>query len=528
MLIFQPSELQAQKSSKIEIKHADFLRSDKKIREGARRLVGNVRFWQDSTIMECDSAYFMGEKNWFEAYGKVHLYKEGDSKLDVRSKFLRYNGNTKMAYFRKNVVLRDTQVVLFTDSLDYDIRKDIGYYLYNAQIVDSATTLTSKKGYYYHKKQAIYFKEKVIVNQNKGEYQMYTDTLKYDTKSKIAFFFGPTEFYNDSNYMYAEYGFYQTKQNKAFFKNNAFYSNPKQSIEADSLFYDRDKEHGIAYSNVVATDTAQKIIVKGNYLEVFKKTEQFFVTDSALLMSIMEGDTLYLHADTIYANYDTTNTYRIFRAFHHTKIFKSNFQAKTDSLCFSMADSIIRFYGSPILWAEQNQITSTYIEAFVVNEKLDRFKLYNGGLIVSMEDSLHFNQIKGTEMTGYLKNNHLSKIDVSKKSETIYFPTDEFGIIGINKSTSTDITLYFKKNKESQKDAISRIIYRDNPDATMYPLTDVAPNDMKVKNFAWHNNWRPLIPTDVFIWEGNSPQLIKIKLKKDTIAQPKLDYSHEE
>jgi lipopolysaccharide export system protein LptA len=385
-----------------------------------------------------------------------------------------------MAYFRNNVVLRDTQVVLFTDSLDYDISKDIGYYLDNAQIVDSATTLTSKKGYYYHKKQAIYFKEKVVVNQNQGEYQMYTDTLKYDTKSKIAFFFGPTEFYNDSNYMYAEYGFYKTKQNKALFKNSAFYSNPKQSIEADSLFYDRDKEHGIAYSNVVATDTAQNIIVKGNYLEVFKKTESFFVTDSALLMNVMQGDTLYLHADTLYANYDTTNTYRIFRAYNHTKIFKSNFQAKTDSLYFSMADSIIRFYGSPILWAEQNQITASYIEA--------------------------------------LKNNQLSKIDVFKKSETIYFPSDEFGIIGVNKSQSTNISLILKDNK------ISRIIYRSSYEGAMHPMDELSKSEMKVSNFAWFSNWRPTVPTDVFIWDGNTVPPIKTEV----LVHPKLDSNRKE
>jgi len=488
----------AQKSTKIEIRNAGFFRSDKTIRQGARRLIGNVMFWQDSTIMKCDSAYFMGENNWFEAYGHVHLYKEGDSKINVHSDFLRYNGNSKMAYFRKNVVLRDTQVVLYTDSLDYDTRRDIGYYEHNGQVVDSATTLTSQKGYYYHHKNEVYFRKNVVVNHNQGEYQMYTDTLKYNTKTEITYFLGPTEFYNDSNYMYARFGWYNTTINQAMFQKDAFFDNRKQTIKADSLYYDREKEHGIGFSNVVATDTAQKLIVKGNYLEVFKDSDTFFVTDSALLIHIMEGDTVYLHADTLYAMYDTTHTYRIFKAFHHTKIFKSNFQAKTDSLYFSMADSIIRFYGSPILWAEQNQITASYIEGYVVNEKLDRFKLFDGGLIVSMEDTLHFNQIKGSEMIGYLKANRLWKVDVFKKSETIYFPVDEFGIIGVNKSKSTNITLLLKNNK------ISRIIYRSQYEGAMHPLKELAPNDMKVKEFQWFHSWRPKAPLDVFIWEGST------------------------
>ena len=64
---------------------------------------------------------------------------------------------------------------------------------------------------------------------------MYTDTLKYNTLSEISYFLGPTEFYNDTNYMYAEFGWYNTVNNKSLFKENAYYSNPKQSIVADSL-----------------------------------------------------------------------------------------------------------------------------------------------------------------------------------------------------------------------------------------------------------------------------------------------------
>jgi len=488
------SAVSAQKSTKVEILHSNFFRSDKDIGGGAQRLIGNVAFRQDSTIMKCDSAWFFSEKNMFEAFSNVHLFKEGDNTIDIKSNFLRHNGNTKMAQFRKNVVMRDTQVVLYTDSLDYDIRRDIGYYLYGARIVDSATTLTSSKGHYYNKKREIYFKDKVIVLHNKGEYEMYSDTLKYDTQTKITYFFGPTEFYNDTNYMYAEFGWYNTNNNKSFFKQNAIYNNPNQSITADSIFYDRNIKHGIAYSNVVATDTVQQVVIKGNYLEVFQNPEKVLVTDSALLIHIVDGDSLFLHADTIITEFDTSGEHRIFYAYHHTRIFKSNFQAQTDSLFFSMVDSVLQFYGSPVIWAQENQITSTFIEAFMIDEKLDHFKLYDGGLIIAMEDTAHFNQIKGVEMTGYLRNNKLYKIDVFKKSETIYFPVDKYGIFGVNKSKSTDITILLKNNK------MNRIIYRQSYEGKMHPLDDLTPKQMKVRDFIWLEKQRPVEPNDVFIW----------------------------
>lgn len=498
----------AQEKSKVELLHANAIKSDQKIKQGARRLIGNVKFKQDSTIMTCDSAYFYTEKNMFEAYSNVHVYKQGDNNIDVRSNFLRHDGDKKMAYFRYNVVMRDTQVVLYTDSLDYDISNDIGYYLYGAKIVDSATTLISTKGYYYNQENNIYFKDNVSVKHNKGEYQMYTDTLEYNTINEIANFFGPTEFYNDTNYMYAEFGWYNTVINTSLFRKNAYYANPDQSIEADSLYYDRDNKFGKAYKHVVAVDSAEQTTITGNYLEFFQGEKRALVTDSALLIAVFEGDSLFLHADTLITALDTSGDYREFIAYHHVKIYKSDFQAKTDSLFFSTRDSIAQFHGSPILWAEQNQITANYIEAFVVDETLDRFQLYKGGFIISEQDTLHYNQIKGKKMIGYLKNNALSKIDVFQHSETIYFPVDESGIIGINKSTSSNITLLLKDN------VMDRIIYRSSYKGSMLPLDEVTPADMKVTGFAWFSFLRPNNPGDVFIWDGNSEKITRVLPEK--------------
>lgn len=499
----------AQKKYKIEVLSFNSVKSDASILQGARRLIGNVKFKQDSTIMECDSAYFYTKKNMFDAFSNVHLYKLKDSnKVDVKSDFLRHLGDQKMALFRNNVVLNDTKIILRTDSLDYDLNAEIGYYLYGAEIEDSATTLISEKGHYYSKEHTIYFKDSVVVNHNKDEYQLFTDTLKYNTDSKIAYFFGPTHMVNDTNDMYADFGWYNTQNNQAFFKKNALLTNPKQSVEADSIFVDREKKYGIAYSNVIATDSVEKIVATGNYLEVYENMETILITDSAMIKAIVEEDSIFLHSDTIFSALDTTNLpvdslgnrtdsidYRYFKAFHHVKIFKSNFQSKSDSLYFTTKDSIVRFYGNPVLWAEKNQITADYIEAFLVNQVLERFKLYEAGFIISQQDTSHFNQIKGKEIVGYFKNNKLHKIDVKKKSQTYYFPDDKGEIIGINKTNSENITIYMKENK------VRRIIYRKRPNATMYPLKDVLPKDMKMKDFIWLEDWQPKKPSDIFWWE---------------------------
>jgi len=485
----------AQRKTKIELVRAKSIKSDVRLFNGARRLIGDVRFKQDSAIMECDSAHFYSDKNLFDAFGHVHLYKLNDSNIDVRADFLRHDGDRKIARFRHNVVLRDSAVVLTTDSLDYNLHDDIGFYEHNGKIVDSLTVLTSIKGFYFHHQKEVYFWDSVVIDHNNKEYQMFTDSIRYGMETKIIDFFGPTEFYNDTNYLYARYGWYNTITEESMFKNDAKFRNPSQTITCDSMSFNRLSESGAAYSNVVAVDTVQDLMATGDYVEIHKEPELLLITKKARLIYIFGGDSLFLHADTLKMCRDTSGLYRTFRAYWHVRAFKSNLQMQADSIYFSMQDSIARFYGKPIFWVQGNQITSDYIEAFIKEKHLDKFMLYNNGMIVSPIDSTHYNQIRGAQMTGYLRNNDLYKVDVFKRSQTLYFPLDDGEIIGMNKGESTNMTIFVKNR------TVKHIIYRTSPTSDIYPLDNITENDMRLQGFIWLDQIRPTSPDDIFNWK---------------------------
>ncbi len=487
----------AQKKTKVELIQANAIRSDKNICNGARRLIGNVKFKQDSAIMECDSAHFYSDRNMFDAFGHVHLYKQNNNNVDVRADFLRHDGDLKIAHFRHNVILRDSNVTLTTDSLDYNLQTDIGYYEHNGRIVDSLTVLTSLKGYYYNKRREVYFRSNVVIDHDSGEYQMFTDTIRYGLNTKVIDFFGPTEFYNDTNYLYARYGWYNTESEQSMFKHDALFRNPSQTITCDSMLFNRLDESGAAYSNVVATDTVQNLVVKGNYVEIHKEPELLIVTDSALMIYVTDGDSLYLHADTMRMCRDTSGQYRTFSAYWHVRAYKSDLQLQADSIFFSMSDSIARFFGNPIFWVNENQITTEYMEAFVKDNQLQKFILNKAGMIVSPHDSVHFNQIKGTQMVGYLRNNDLHKVDVFKHAQTLYFPVDDDQIVGVNKGESSEMTIYLKDRK------LKRLAYRAQTQSDMYPLESLSTNDMRLAGFVWYESIRPKAPADIFIWHSN-------------------------
>lgn len=480
----------SQNISRIQLVGADAIEFDQNLGNGARRLIGNVRFKQDNITMTCDSAYFYPRENIFDAYSKVHVQR--DTSLDVYSNFLHYTGDNKIAQFRKNVVLTDNDLTLKTNYMDYDLKDNSGKYFNYGIIIDSASTLESNWGFYIPDKKQLFFKDSVRVKNEK--YTMYTDTIKYNTQTEVVYFFGPTRIVNDTNLLYCENGWYNTRTDIAQFNKNAFYKNKVQKLSGDSLYYNRNLGLGKAFSNVALVDTVENIMLKGHLGVYYENPERSLITEEALFIHHTSTDTLFLHADTLRSQYDTSGVYRVLNAYYKVKMFREDFQSKCDSLIYSVADSVIKLYNDPILWSQGNQITADLIFANTINNKLDNFELKKNSFVISQEDSARFNQIKGENMFGFIRNNELYKIEVRKKGETLYYAKDEYGIVGVNKSVSDDMNIYLEDQ------AVKRIVFHANPDATMYPVGELGPKELLLKNFHWLEDQRPKKPNDVFIW----------------------------
>ena len=486
------ASLFAQQKEQIKILNSNSIESNKKIGGGVRRFIGDVVFEHKNATMYCDSAYLYSQQNLIHAFSNVHVSR-GDS-LHVYGDFMLYNGDTDIGKFRNNVRLENKETTLYTDSLDFNNALNIAYYFDNGKIINEENTLTSIIGYYYANDDMLFFKDSVVVTN--PDYTIYTDTLKYYTEDKIVYFLGPTNIYNEENHLYAENGWYKTEEKKFQFNENARFQNKEKILKGDSLYYDELNGIGIAIQNIEMIDTTENMIVKGNYAHYIKEPESFFVTDSTLLIQVSNyTDSLFLHADTIASNYDSSGTHRILKAYHKVKIFRSNFQARCDSLIYNFEDSVITLFTEPILWSEGNQMTSKKVEVHIKNEKIDFFKLINTAFIVSMKDSTKFDQIRGKEMIGYIRNNKLKKIDVFGNSQTIYFTVDEKEneIVGVNFTESSDLEIHMKEGQLNELKLIKQ------PTATLYPLDDVEVT--KLKDFKWLEELRPKSKNDIFFWE---------------------------
>ena len=122
-------------------------------------LIGNVLLKQGTTIFSCDSAVQNTTSNQIEAFGNVHI-NDADS-VHTYSQYLKYLGNSRMAYLQKKVRLTDGKGTLTTEELEYDMNSRIGSYRNNGKVVNGTTVLTSKEGYYYADSKEAYFMQKV-------------------------------------------------------------------------------------------------------------------------------------------------------------------------------------------------------------------------------------------------------------------------------------------------------------------------------------------------------------------------------
>ena len=197
-----------------------------------RKLSGGVTLQQDSMLMYCDTAYMEG--NQVIAYGNV-IIQQNDS-LTVFSDSLVYRGDTKVADLFGEVVLEDGEKRLFTNYLNYDLTSKTGRYTQGGFITQGNTQLISRKGIYYVNSRQLFFKDSVVVVNDK--FTLRADTLEFDSEAQIATFLGPTIIKQDSATIYCEAGFYDIETELAEFEQNAQYQKGEQKATADLITYD--------------------------------------------------------------------------------------------------------------------------------------------------------------------------------------------------------------------------------------------------------------------------------------------------
>jgi hypothetical protein len=208
-------------------------------------------------------------------------------------------------------------------------------------------------------------------------------------------------------------------------------------------------------------------------------------------------DTLYLHADSMWMFTGDDGSARLMKAYYKVKYYRKNLQGMCDSLVYHFPDSTIMMYNDPVMWSDENQLTSDSVAIVIANNEVDSMVLYGACFIISLDDTLtsSFNQVKGLNMIGYFRDNEIVKINVTGNSETLYYLREEdMSLIGIQKAISNRMMIYFEDGE------IRGFTYIEKPDGAIHTADGLKGQDLLLRDFRWIEGRRPLKMEDIFVW----------------------------
>lgn len=456
-------------------------------------ITGDVVFKKDNTKLYCDSAYYNIARDYIRAFGNIHLNKQDT--LNMYCDSIHFDTKKEYAKLYGNVRIRNNEYKLTTDSLDYDLKKNVGVYKNYGTItsIESEDKLFSRIGYFYPNREQFNFRDSVLYTNE--DFKIITDTLQFNGRNKIAHFFGPTTVYGDSLTMYCEKGWYDTNKEKGVFEQNAWIDRGSLLIQADSLYYSSIDSLYIGKYRVKITDTTNKLGFQSDYAYQNEKEKYSFITGHALMKKFGQEDTLYIHADTLHAYNDSVGDIKFIYGTKNVKLFQGELQGVGDSITYDKRIGEMNLYHDPILWAKTAQLSGDTITIYEKNDQLDRAFIRKKGLITSHVDSTnYYNQIAGTFLYAYFDSTKIKKVDLISNAMTIYFieqeeENDSTIIVtrkGMNRLYSSDITLRFEDGD------IKTATYRESPEGRIYPMDQINKEEERVEYFKWEIDKRPL------------------------------------
>ncbi len=467
----------------------EFREKGKKI----RKLTGNVVFAQEGTTMYCDSSLYYVRDNVMEAFGHVKII---DDSTVITSNTLVYDGKQKTAKLREQVIYTHGEQQLFTDFLDYNTDTEVANYFNGGKLKDSTNTLSSEIGYLYSKEDYAQFRTNV--NLEAPDYTLKSDTLNYDTNTKIAITLGKTEITNeDGSVLHAKGGEFRTEEDQSEFVSGNI-ETEDYYLEGDELFFDDLNQYYKAIGNVKLRAKEEDVILYGDEGFSDKNREISKVYGHAFMKRIFEKDTFYISADTLVSIESEYDSAKRVLAYNNVKLWRYNLQGIADSASYFLSDSTIFLYNDPVIWNLDNQIEGDTITVEISNDQIKTMTLLQNSFLIGIDTINNYNQVKGRTMKASFVEGIISRIDVNGNGEALYYVLDEsdstnITTMGMNRILCSDLTMRFV-NEE-----LDNISFYKKPEAKFIPPHELTDEIQRLKGFLWRGDNRPTFEEVVYL-----------------------------
>ncbi len=214
------------------------------------------------------------------------------------------------------------------------------------------------------------------------------------------------------------------------------------------------------------------------------------------------GDSLHVPTDSLsLAPRDSTKISFIY-GIRNVKVFRNDMQVACDSLAYTDLDSLIRLYENPIVWNEiKRQYSADSITVIVKNRSIDRASLMSNAFIIVQEDTLSYDQIRGTEMMAYFDSTGaLRRFDSMGGASGVFYIEENGSLATVNKFESKMLTATLKDGN------IQDLNYFDAVKTDAYPVVQMKKDEKILKGFDWQPDKRPKGPEDITPYKPRESQ----------------------
>ena len=468
----------------ILVKSADTFKPGNVSGQKVQKLIGNVHMIQENTNIYCDSAYMFSASNSATAFGHVRIFDAVDS-LDLQGEYMEYLGNIRLAKVRRNVILKDDSTTLYTEFLDYDRNTGIGYYFNGGKLVDSLNVLTSVRGYYDSETKEAQFIDSVVLNS--PDMYMETDTLDYSTISKDVETRGRTQGITpEADTLNTQVGlrYESLKKYSELYYGTIITS--EYEITGDTLIANDSLQYYQGMQNVSMESFEDSLKIYGNQVYYSEATGVARAHDNAYLRKMMNGDSLFIKADTLLSIQNEADSTKYLSAYYNGQLYKSDMQARSDSITYNLSDSTIYMYRDPVIWNVDSQITADSIRITTAENKIDKMYMVQNSFVISQDTALNFNQVKGRDMVVLFDAGYIKRSDVFGNGESIYFAFDQSnGTSSMNKLKCSNMSLYFESNFVTELRTYREI------DGKLIPAQEILDPERQLRGFTWRINEKP-------------------------------------
>lgn len=426
----------------------------------------------DGKIMESDNGTYTAAEKKFTFEDNVQIFTDS---VIISSVQVDYLTQTDEVIFNENTVAWRNENILYANSGRY--KRPQNLFIFN------------KDGYILTKEQELWA-DLMEYYRNTGDADLYNNVQILDTvqssicmADKVAYRPAKSEIELTANPSVGMYSMENDRPDTLF-------------LAADTILYRTIKMYEVDSNSIVQASERLKlsnvdpIAIHDEERKALRKKKGDAPAPVQAPAPEAKADTLAAAeivppADSLQTVKDTSGVAFI-DAYHNVKFHRNDIQGLCDSLVYTGLDSMARFYGRPVMWYNGiNQFAADSIQGVMKNRQLDKVNLLSNAFIAVQEDTIHYNQIKASEMAAYFSNNELYRFDALGGVSAIFYMEEDSTITLMDQEECKMLTARIRNNEIQRTRSIGDL--KQN----VFPVYNLPLENQRLKGFEWRGGERP-------------------------------------